>query len=493
MFYSVLGKESCEDLGKTSIFTDFNLNSCISHMNNLVKGYDLQKLYQRVPNELETTKYRREITSDMRKELVFKAFDTYARQVARAVSYEKKSSYSNLIFQKQKWHLDSFLIYVQAVEFLSDELQKQQGCSTAMEELKQYLLDVLKSESFVKGKGLAIKLRQEMEDVKMTFSLQKNKVAWEEKTEGECFAKRMAKAFFVEDGLKMQAKKKEEKELSLLERTLAERQIKRQNWDEKLEQLLQIEMDEKLVQLATDVQYYIGFFLLVREMEQNGYSFCMPIEGDGLDVKAGYDLAMAIKSERQVITNDCHLDKGEKFLVITGANGGGKTTFARMIGQILYFARMGLLVPCKRAVLPSYTMILSHFSNDESEMSGKGKLVEELTRLKPMMNEKWNGSFVILNELFTTAATWDAGVMGQKVLDYFMEHNCQGIYVTHIQALAKERDGVVSLVAELESDHHTRSFKIARKPASEAEYEDSLITKYNMTEKQMKAVIGHED
>ena len=54
-------------------------------------------------------------------------------------------------------------------------------------------------------------------------------------------------------------------------------------------------------------------------------------------------------------------------------------------------------------------------------------------------------------------------------------------------------DGLVSLVAELADDHHTRSFKITRKPASEAEYEDSLITKYNMTENQMKAVIGHED
>ena len=72
-----------------------------------------------------------------------------------------------------------------------------------------------------------------------------------------------------------------------------------------------------------------------------------------------------------------------------------------------------------------------------------------------------------------------------------MDVNCSGIYVTHIQSLAKERDGVVSMVAELEEDHHTRSFKIERKPAEEGEYEDSLITKYHMTYEQMKAVIGH--
>ena len=471
MFYSILGKEKCEDSEKISIFTDFNLNVCISYMNNLVKGYDLQKLYENIPKESETTKYRRKITSDMQNEAVFKAFDRYAKQVARAVSYEKKSTYSNLIYQKQKWHLDSLLIYIQAVEQLLDDLKRQSSYSDAMEELVSYLCEVTKSEAFVKGKELAQNLHQSM----------------------EFFAERMAKAFAVDKKPGQAVNVNKETELTLLEKNLAERQIKRQNWDGMLETLLQIPMDEKLVQLAEDVQYYLGFFLLVRDMKGRGYSFCMPEETDKLEVKQGYDLALALRSEKEVIANDCNLQRDERFFVITGANGGGKTTYARMIGQILYFAKMGLLVPCEKAGVPNYTTILSHFSNDESEMSGKGKLVEELTRLKPMMQEKWSGSFVILNELFTTAATWDAGIMGQKVLDYFMSHDCYGIYVTHIQSLAKERDGLVSLVAELADDHHTRSFKITRKPASEAEYEDSLITKYNMTENQMKAVIGHED
>lgn len=493
MFYSILGKEKCEDSGKISIFTDFNLNVCISYMNNLVKGYDLQKLYENIPKESETTKYRRKITSDMQNEAVFKAFDRYAKQVARAVTYEKKSTYSNLIYQKQKWHLDSLLIYIQAVEQLLDDLKRQSSYSDAMEEFVSYLCEVTKSEAFVKGKELAQNLHQSMEETKMIFSLQKNKVVWEEKSEGDFFAERMAKAFAVDKKPGQAVNVNKETELTMLEKNLAERQIKRQNWDGMLETLLQIPMDEKLVQLAEDVQYYLGFFLLVRDMKGRGYSFCMPEETDKLEVKQGYDLALALRSEKEVIANDCNLQKDERFFVITGANGGGKTTYARMIGQILYFAKMGLLVPCEKAGVPNYTTILSHFSNDESEMSGKGKLVEELTRLKPMMQEKWSGSFVILNELFTTAATWDAGIMGQKVLDYFMSHDCYGIYVTHIQSLAKERDGLVSLVAELADDHHTRSFKITRKPASEAEYEDSLITKYNMTENQMKAVIGHED
>ena len=348
MFYSILGKEKCEDSEKISIFTDFNLNVCISYMNNLVKGYDLQKLYENIPKESETTKYRRKITSDMQNEAVFKAFDRYAKQVARAVTYEKKSTYSNLIYQKQKWHLDSLLIYIQAVEQLLDDLKRQSSYSDAMEELVSYLYEVTKSEAFVKGKELAQNLHQSMEETKMIFSLQKNKVVWEDKSEGDFFAERMAKAFAVDKKPGQAVNVNKETELTLLEKNLAERQIKRQNWDGMLETLLQIQMDEKLVQLAEDVQYYLGFFLLVRDMKGRGYSFCMPEETDKLEVKQGYDLALALRSEKEAIANDCNLQRDERFFVITGANGGGKTTYARMIGQILYFAKMGLLVPCEK-------------------------------------------------------------------------------------------------------------------------------------------------
>ena len=285
MFYSILGKEKCEDSEKISIFTDFNLNVCISYMNNLVKGYDLQKLYENIPKESETTKYRRKITSDMQNEEVFKAFDRYAKQVARAVSYEKKSTYSNLIYQKQKWHLDSLLIYIQAVEQLLDDLKRQLSYSDAMEELVSYLCEVTKSEAFVKGKELAQNLHQSMEETKMIFSLQKNKVVWEDKSEGKFFAERMAKAFAVNKKPGQAVNVNKETELTLLEKNLAERQIKRQNWDGMLETLLQIPMDEKLVQLAEDVQYYLGFFLLVRDMKGRGYSFCMPEETDKLEVE----------------------------------------------------------------------------------------------------------------------------------------------------------------------------------------------------------------
>ncbi len=490
MFQGILGEEVCESKKKDAIFQDFNLDVCISRINSLTKGYDLQELYCNMPEQPETIRYRRCITGDFMNEPVRRAFSQYAVAIEKAEKYEKYSGYSNHSYKKGKWHLDALMVYQEAVHNLYKILSETGGLSEPMQELVSYLNHCLASESFLQAEELGGRLQTQMESQPVCFSLQKNKVIVEDNEEGETFDQRMMRAFRLPERSEKKPYQEENRESGILERNLANRVIKIQGWGKAMQELLTIQMDPILLQLSKDVKYYLGFFLLVEDMKDKGYSFCMPVEGDHMKIQAGYDAAMAVKSDSVVICNDFHIDAGERFFVITGANGGGKTTFARMIGQILYFCRMGLLVPCEQAVIPHFEKLLSHFSNEESEISGRGKLVEELERLRPMMKEENRNSFVILNELFTTAATLDAGIMGQKVLDFFMKHNCYGIYVTHIQSLAEEREGVVSMVAELKEDHHTRSFKIARKPAKEGEYEDSLITKYHMTYEQMKAVIG---
>lgn len=492
-FVGILGDEVCQREDKKSIFQDFNLDVCISRMNSLSKGYDLWELLTNMPQKPETIRYRRQITKDMSSKEVRGAFARYAKRMERAVKQEKQSKYSNHLPQQQKWHADALDTYAEAVEEL---LAAMRGCPDLSEEMLcfvKYLEEYTASQEYGDWRLILKEVREKLNNQMVVFSLQKNKLVLEEQGEYEEFGKRMLRAFSVQEKADDKNTKKDTDTLSLMERTLAERIMKRSDLTKPMQRLMEVAMDETLLQLVTDVQYYLGFYKFVDELKERGYVFSLPTEGANMSIRAGYDVAMAAKGEREVISNDFSMSGEERFFVITGANGGGKTTYARMIGQILYFFRMGFLVPCEQAEIPYFTDVLSHFFNEETEASGRGKLVEELVRLQPMMKEQNENCFVILNELFTTAATLDAGIMGKKVLSHFMQMNCRGIYVTHIQSLAEERDGVVSMVAELEEDHHTRSFKIVRKPAQEGEYEDSLITKYHMTYEQMKEVMGHGD
>ena len=130
-----------------------------------------------------------------------------------------------------------------------------------------------------------------------------------------------------------------------------------------------------------------------------------------------------------------------------------------------YYERIGLLPPVPRnaAGIRNYDEYFVNFINFIKKLKASGMSLEHII------------DYIRLAEM------GDATIQERKKL------------LAEARETLLEKINSLQLVAELADDHHTRSFKITRKPASEAEYEDSLITKYNMTENQMKAVIGHED
>lgn len=251
--------------------------------------------------------------------------------------------------------------------------------------------------------------------------------------------------------------------------------------------------EDSFVQLKNELCFYLSFYEFEQQLAAAGYELHVPEtrkEGS-VEITGVYDLALAWKdrfSGTSVVPNDISYREGKSFLVITGPNQGGKTTLARAVGQCIYFMLMGLKAPCQSMKAPFFERILTHFEVEESVETGAGKLKEELQRLKPMMTMYADHSFVILNELFTTATTYDAGIMAKKVMDHFTRHGCLGIYVTHIQELADEttQDGIQSMVAQVdEHDASVRTFKIKPMKAQGLGYSDHIVKKYGLDAEQV--------
>ena len=201
--------------------------------------------------------------------------------------------------------------------------------------------------------------------------------------------------------------------------------------------------------------------------------------------KGLYDLALACAG-KDVVANDMVFYPEESFFVLTGPNQGGKTTFARSLGQLIYFSKLGLDVPAVCAKLYYFTDILTHFSVEESVETGRGKLLEELERLADMMASSLKEEpFVIINELFTTAANYDACVMGKRVLLHFMEQHCRGIYVTHLSELTGWDSRVVSLRAKLDAEGR-RTFQVIRSQEDIPADAGNMVGRHGLTYRQLK-------
>ncbi len=142
---------------------------------------------------------------------------------------------------------------------------------------------------------------------------------------------------------------------------------------------------------------------------------------------------------------------------------------------------MGFPIAGTKASIPVFSTLLTHFPTEEDVKTGSGKLKEELSRLEPMIHSNLKHGFVILNELFTTATSYDAEIMGKQVLQSFMKKHFLGIYVTHMQELAQTWDtGIVSIIALVDKDEKTRTYHIVRDKPKGIAYAQTIAEKYRL-------------
>lgn len=510
------GKDVDLSRENTSLFVDLNIDQIIA---NIVEDWELEigNLYYMLPNDPEIEADRRAIFLDLKQEEVYAAlteFLQYMKQHNECLERKEKLEERR---QQQVWYIRQVACYVKAVECLISMMRNFHFQSEGMARLQKWLSDYEASKEYRNLKEEVLGLEQELKDFRLQLVYENGKFSV---SDGRMQQEPKSKS--IDDNGKKAGKKEKEKtkyssyedflqkcfpnhnkafkspfldslEWSDLEiEAVALFQKKHKAFFERAKSFSEIKetyQREEILRLPNEFAYYMAFNKFMNKMQKNGFAFCEPqIGGEKLSAEGLYDLALAcvnLKEGKSVVTNDFELWPEENFIVLTGPNQGGKTTFARSLGQMIYFSKMGFDVPATEAKIPYFTEIMTHFSVEESVESGKGKLMDELTRLKPMMQENKKGAFVVINELFTTAANVDACIMGKKVLEHFMENQCKGIYVTHLNELTRAQESVVSYRATLD-ENAKQTYKVARQVATELAGANIQVEKYHLTYQQIK-------
>ncbi|WP_169813254.1 MutS-related protein [Nocardia jejuensis] len=245
-------------------------------------------------------------------------------------------------------------------------------------------------------------------------------------------------------------------------------------------------IDPAIGRVGDELGFFFAYLRLVDTLGGRGMDFCLPVvtdSFDGIRVQGAFDMALATKnvdSGTMPVVNDYQLVDGERIIVVTGPNQGGKSTFARMFGQVAYLASLGCPVPARRARIMLPDTISTHFERREHASDAAGKLQSELIAIHETLDFATDRTLIILNESFSSTATSDAQRIGEQILRKISDTTSIALFVTFLDELTR-MDGIVSMVAGVGADPTLRTFKVERKPADGRAYAAALANQFDLT------------
>ncbi|WP_117365935.1 DNA mismatch repair protein MutS [Natrarchaeobaculum sulfurireducens] len=197
--------------------------------------------------------------------------------------------------------------------------------------------------------------------------------------------------------------------------------------------------------------------------------------GDRLEIDQGRH--PVVEQTTEFVPNDVGLDGERSFLVVTGPNMSGKSTYMRQVACIVLLAQIGSFVPAREANLGLVDGIFTRVGALDELAQGRSTFMVEMSELSNILHAATEESLVILDEVGRGTATYDGISIAWAATEYL--HNeiaAKTLFATHYHELtglaetlprvanvhvaADERDGDVTFLRTVREGPTDRSYGV---------------------------------
>ncbi len=215
-----------------------------------------------------------------------------------------------------------------------------------------------------------------------------------------------------------------------------------------------IDLVQNATYLLTELDVLSAMTTLAKAMCKNIDIDCICIDlvqhEQGINIPAAHHPLLALAGTAQPI--DIVLQSGEKALIISGGNAGGKTVCLKTLGLVALMSMSGLPVPVGRgAYVPAWTQVNAFIGDEQSLDDQVSTFTAQIRHLSTAWECANANSLILLDEFGAGTDPTQGAALAQAVLDELIEKDVTVIAATHFPALktyalSREKTRVASVL-----------------------------------------------
>jgi DNA mismatch repair protein MutS len=170
-------------------------------------------------------------------------------------------------------------------------------------------------------------------------------------------------------------------------------------------------------------------------------NWCRPavVEPGPLVVEAGRH--PVVETTTEFVPNGVELGDDRGFLLVTGPNMSGKSTYMRQAALIVLLAQAGSFVPARSATVGVVDGIYTRVGALDELAGGRSTFMVEMQELSNILHSATEESLVVLDEVGRGTATYDGISIAWATTEYIHnEVGCKCLFATHYHELTALAD-----------------------------------------------------
>jgi DNA mismatch repair protein MutS len=263
--------------------------------------------------------------------------------------------------------------------------------------------------------------------------------------------------------------------------------------------------------------FYLGAIRLIQRFDGLGLPMCRPqiapAEERRCEVKDSYNVQLVLRHTKLnqeagsgIILNDIRMGSEGRILILTGPNGGGKTTYMQGVGVVHILAQVGCYVPGTQAIVSPLDQLFTHFPLEEKPESDTGRFGEEAIRLGKIFEGITRHSLVLLNESLSSTSFSESLYLAQDIIRLLRRIGARAIYSTHLHELANNvgelnvstpgDSEIISVVSspidtavEAAQSDMQHMYKLEMRPPLGQSYAREVAARYGISYQQLEDVL----